>query len=303
MGIYVVTGAASGMGHAVVERLRAESHDVVTVDLRDADVTADLSTPEGRRTAAEHVLERTGGRLSGAVLAAGLGPVPGREEVIAQVNYVAPVELLDAWRPALAATAADAGISSKVVVFGSNSASVTPGIPGSLVRSYLRDRPRVRARIVRLLGRNGAAFTYGASKLALSRWVRVEAVKPAWAGAGIRLNVIAPGAILTPLLQAQLDGPDHERIETFPIPTGGYGDPSHLADWVVFMLSPSADFLCGSVVYVDGGTDAYFRAGAWPASSGLASIPRWFLRMRAFRPASAQPGSARGGGATRTARS
>jgi NAD(P)-dependent dehydrogenase (short-subunit alcohol dehydrogenase family) len=178
MGIYVVTGAASGMGHAVVDRLRAEHHDVVTVDLRDADVTADLSTPEGRRTAAEEVLERTGGRLDGAVLAAGLGPVPGREEVIAQVNYVAPVELLEAWRPALASTAADTGISSKVVVFGSNSASVTPGIPGSLVRSYLRDRPRTRARIVRLLGRNGAAFTYGASKLALSRWVRGEAVKP-----------------------------------------------------------------------------------------------------------------------------
>jgi NAD(P)-dependent dehydrogenase (short-subunit alcohol dehydrogenase family) len=218
--------------------------------------------------------------------------VPGREEAIAQVNYVAPVELLDAWRPALASAAVDSGRSSKVVVFGSNSASVTPGIPGVLVRSFLRDRPRTRARIVGLLGRNGAAFTYGASKLALSRWVRGEAVKPAWAGAGIRLNVIAPGAILTPLLQAQLDGPDHERIETFPIPTGGYGEPGHIADWVVFMLSPAADFLCGSVIYVDGGTDAYFRAAAWPASSGLATIPRWFLRMKAFRPADRDVSSA-----------
>lgn len=284
MGTYVVTGAASGMGNAVVERLRSAGHTVVTVDLHDADVDVDLATDAGRRTAATEVLARTGDRLDGAVLAAGLGPVPGREETIAQVNYVAPVALLDAWRDALARGAAAAGASSKVVVFGSNSASVTPGIPGVLVRSYLRDRPRTRARIVRLMGRNGAAFTYGASKLALTRWARRLAVTPQWAGAGIRLNVLAPGAIMTPLLRAQLDGPDRERIETFPVPTGGYGDAGQIADWVVFMLSPAADFLCGSVVYVDGGTDAFFRADAWPASSGLASIPRWFRRMRSFTP-------------------
>jgi NAD(P)-dependent dehydrogenase (short-subunit alcohol dehydrogenase family) len=282
MGSYAVTGSASGMGRAVVERLRAAGHDVITVDLRDADVAADLSTADGRRTALREVLDRSGGVLHGAVLAAGLGPVPGREEAVAQVNFVAPVALLEGWRDALARGAAESGAASKVVVFGSNSASVTPGIPGLLVSSYLRDRPRLRARIMRLLGRNGAAFTYGASKLALARWVRRRAVTTAWAGAGIRLNVIAPGAVLTPLLEAQLAGPDRERIETFPVPTGGYGDPGDIADWVVFMLGPAADFLCGSVIYVDGGTDAYFRSDAWPASSGLASIPRWFARMKAF---------------------
>lgn len=286
MGTYVVTGAASGMGHAAAERLRSAGHAVVTVDLRDADVVADLATDAGRRTAVAQVLARAGDRLDGAVLAAGLGPVPGREETIAQVNYVAPVALLLAWRDALARAAADSGTSSKVVVFGSNSASVTPGIPGALVRSYLRDRPRSRARLVRLMGRYGAAFTYGASKLALTRWARRLAVRPEWAGAGIRVNVLAPGAIMTPLLQAQLDGPDRERVETFPVPTGGYGDAGQIADWVAFMLSPAADFLCGSVVYVDGGTDAYFRADAWPSSSGPASIPGWFRRMRAFRPTS-----------------
>jgi len=282
MPTYAVTGAASGMGLAVAERLRGDGHTVVTVDLHDADIVADLSTEEGRRHASREVLDRTDGTLHGAVLAAGLGPVPGREEPIAQVNFVAPVRLLEAWRPALAATAATSGTSSKVVVFGSNSASVTPGIPGALVGSFLKDRPRLRAAVTRPLGKNGAAFTYGASKLSLARWARREAVKPSWAGSGIRLNVIAPGAILTPLLQAQLDGPDHERIETFPVPTGGYGRAEDIAAWAVFMLSPAAEFLCGSVLYVDGGTDAYFRADAWPSSSGVASIPGWFRKMRAF---------------------
>lgn len=282
MSTYVVTGSASGMGAEVVGRLAAAGHEVITVDLRDADVVADLSTPAGRQTAVSEVLARAGGTLHGAVLAAGLGPVPGREETIAQVNYVAPTEMLAAWRETLAATAAASGVPSKVVVFGSNSASVTPGIPESLVRSFLRNRPGTRARVLRLFGKNAPPFAYGGSKLALSRWVRRTAVTPAWAGSGIRLNAIAPGAVLTPLLQTQLDGPDRDRIETFPVPVGGYGDAGQIADWVVFMLSPAADFLCGSVVYVDGGTDAYFRGDAWPRSTSMASIPRWLLRARAF---------------------
>ncbi|WP_182524280.1 SDR family oxidoreductase [Nocardioides dongkuii] len=282
MGTYAVTGAASGMGREVVDRLRAAGHTTITVDLRDADVVADLATPAGRRTAVAGVLARAAGSLDGAVLAAGVGPVRGREELIAQVNYVAPTELLLAWRDTLAATAAGTGVSSKVVVFGSNSASVTPGIPGALVAAHLHDRPGVRARLLKVFGPNAAAFAYGGSKLALSRWVRRTAVAPEWAGSGIRLNAIAPGAIMTPLLQTQLDGPDRDRIESFPVPVGGLGDAGQIAEWAVFMLSPAADFLCGSVVYVDGGTDAYFRGSAWPASSSMLSVPRWLLRSRAF---------------------
>lgn len=282
MPTYAVTGSASGMGSEVVARLRVEGHRVVTVDLRDADVVVDLATAEGRTTAARSVLDLAGDELAGVVLAAGLGPVVGREELIAQVNYVAPTELLLAWRDALAATAASSGVPSKVVVFGSNSASVIPGIPGVLVRSFLQDRPATRARVLRLLGAHGASFAYGASKLALARWVRATAVTPAWAGSGIRLNAIAPGAVLTPLLQTQLDGPDHDRVESFPVPVGGFGDPAALAQWVVFMLSPAADFLCGSVVYVDGGSDAWFRGSDWPASLPLTAVPRWLRRSRAF---------------------
>ena len=282
MGTYVVTGSASGMGAAVVERLRAAGHDVITVDIRDADIAADLSDPVALRHAATEVLERAGGALHGAVLAAGVGPEAGREGLIAAVNYTAPTVLLGRWRDALASAAASSGTSSKVVVFGSNSASVTPGIPTALVRTFLNNRPVARRRLLRLFGKNAPAFAYGASKLALSRWVRRTAPTVEWAGSGIRLNVIAPGAIATPLLQAQLDGPDRERIETFPIPTGSYGDPGHIADWAVFMLSPSADFLCGSVIYVDGGSDAYFRADSWPASAPLRTVPRFLKQVASF---------------------
>ena len=84
MSTHAVTGSASGMGRAVVERLRRAGHTVIAVDIRDADVVADLSTAAGRRTAADEVLTACGGRLDGAVLAAGLGrPTKGAERMAA----------------------------------------------------------------------------------------------------------------------------------------------------------------------------------------------------------------------------
>lgn len=51
----------------------------------------------------------------------------------------------------------------------------------------------------------------------------------------------------------------------------------------MFMLSDAADFLCGSEDFVDGGSDAYFRADVWPRVVGLPAIYRCLKRMRAFR--------------------
>lgn len=53
MGVCAVTGAASGIGLAVKERLEADGHDVITVDIRDADLVADLSD----RTQVEGAIE------------------------------------------------------------------------------------------------------------------------------------------------------------------------------------------------------------------------------------------------------
>jgi NAD(P)-dependent dehydrogenase (short-subunit alcohol dehydrogenase family) len=278
---YAVTGAASGMGRAVAERLAAAGHTVIDVDIRDATVTADLSTPEGRRTAADAVLQKAGDRLDGAVLAAGLGPAPGRlrPRLIAEVNYLGVVELLEAWRSALAATD-----RAKVVVFSSNATTTVPMVPRRAVDALLDGNVAKAVSTLWIFGRNAPTYAYAASKIAVSRWVRRHAVTPEWAGAGIRLNAIAPGAIRTPLLDKQLETPAEARqIRSFPVPVGGFGDPGHLADWVLLMLSESADFLCGSVVFVDGGSDAWFRADEWPRPVPARALRRYLGRMRAFR--------------------
>lgn len=265
------------MGLATARRLRDAGHSVIGVDIREADVVADLSTPEGRSLAASGVLAATDGRLDGAVLAAGLGPGGGAERprLIAAVNYLGVVELLERWQPALAAAG-----NAKVVVLSSNSTTTTPAVPSRTVRALLSGDVERALRSVRMFGSARSVVLYAASKIAVSRWVRRHAIGPLWAGAGIRLNALAPGAVMTPLLEEQLANPRQAKaVRRFPIPVGGFGQPEQLAAWVCFMLSDAADFLCGSVVFVDGGTDAHFRTDDWPKAvpaRRLVSYPRRF---------------------------
>lgn len=269
-----VTGSASGMGAAAAALLRASGDRVIGVDLRDADVIADLSTDAGRSHAVRTVLDLAGGRLDGAVCAAGLGPVTGRERLIAEVNYRGVVDLLHGWRAALARAE-----RAKVVVIGSNSTTTTPLVSRRAVRAFRDDDLDAAVRRLARPRRLAAARTYAASKVAVTRWAREQAVQADWAGAGVRLNVLAPGAVRTPLLEEQLAGPEGSRVRSFPIPIGEFGEPALIAEWVRFLLSPAADFLVGAFVVVDGGSDAWFRADDWPSPVPLRALPRFVRRM------------------------
>ena len=48
-------------------------------------------------------------------------------------------------------------------------------------------------------------------------------------------------------------------------PAGGPTTPDLMAEWIEFLLGPAAGFACGSIIYVDGGTDALLRSDDWPA--------------------------------------
>lgn len=281
MGVYVVTGAASGMGRAAVEQLRWEGHRAIGVDLHNADVIADLSTEEGRAHAIAEIHKSAGPRLEGAVLAAGLGPIPGREALIAKVNFLGVVELLEGIHDLLAAAG-----NAKVVIFSSNSTTTVPGIPKELIAAFKeRDIDRALA-IGEAAGPDAfPTFMYAGSKTAITHWMRTIGVTDDWAGRGIRVNALAPGAVRTPLIEKQLADPELAKaIKSFPIPVREFGKPEEVAKWVIFMLSPAANFLCGSVIFLDGGTDAYFRADDWPHAMPNEEYPRYLQKMADFNP-------------------
>jgi NAD(P)-dependent dehydrogenase (short-subunit alcohol dehydrogenase family) len=252
MRVSAVTGSASGIGAAIRARLTRDGQRVIGIDLRNADVVADLGTPDGRAAAIAAVERESGGRLDGLVVCAGVGPQIADKPLIVSLNYFGAQVLLDGLRAALAG-----GRQAAAVAISSNSSSL-PNTDSPLVTACLEgDEHEAR----RLAGTLEGQPVYGGSKLALTRWVRRHAPRPAWAGAGIRLNAVAPGPIQTPLLQGGLDDARYgPAIRGFPIPTGGFGAPDDIAAAVAFLLGPEARFCCGSVLFVDGGTDALLRA-------------------------------------------
>ncbi|HVO25306.1 MAG TPA: SDR family oxidoreductase [Candidatus Margulisiibacteriota bacterium] len=251
MAIFVVTGSASGIGLATRQRLAAAGDDVIGVDLRDAEVLADLATPAGRAAAIAAVLQGTRGCIDGLVACAGVGPEVEPWSSIVSLNYFGAQVLLDGLRPALAEAEAPAAVAV------SSNAATLPNADTPLVDACLAGNETGAREIALTLDGHR---TYAGSKLALARWVRRNAPGADWAANGIRLNAVAPGAVLTPLLQRGLDHPAYgPAIRNFPIPLGDFGSPDQIAAAIVFLLSPEASFCCGSVLFVDGGTDALLR--------------------------------------------
>ena len=261
-----ITGSGSGIGAATRELMESQSVNVIGIDIRNAEIQSDLGTREGRQEAISSTLDMAGGKLDGLVTCAGVS-VPFDPKLMLSINWFGTMELLEGFKGALA----KGDENSYVVAVSSNSTTITPNIPDELVSCCLdRDEPKAYALLDGLDSPEDMAISYAASKLAVARYVRLNAPSEDWAGNGIRLNAICPGAIMTPLLESGINDPVFgSAIKHLPIPVGDFGSPNLIAKWIAMMLSSAADFMCGSLVFVDGGSDALIRPNDWPRSFAI----------------------------------
>lgn len=251
---YVVTGSASGIGAETAALLRERGNRVIGVDLRNADVVADLSTPAGRVQAAADVTAAAGGTVDGVVAAAGISaPI----SLTVAVNFFGVTEFLEALQPALAKSAAP-----RVAVV-SSMASLQPNSP-ELVEALLSGDEAAARAIGDELAAKGPEtgyLNYPSSKRALSRWIRREGVTARWAGAGIPLNAIAPGTVLTPMT-VELLATEQGRAMVdshVPMPLNGHSEPIVIARALAWLASEENTHMTGQTIYVDGGADASLR--------------------------------------------
>ena len=92
---------------------------------------------------------------------------------------------------------------------------------------------------------------YAAAKGGLRMLMRNAALE--LATLGIRVNNIAPGAIATPINEATLEDPEQlERLSRL-VPMGRMGTPEEVAEVALFLASSSSAYVTGSTYYVDGG--------------------------------------------------
>lgn len=247
----VISGCATGIGAALRSRLEAAGDRVVGIDLRGAEIEADLSSADGRAAATEAVRDRFEDGLDRLVLCAGLGGHASDPARVASLNYFGVTELLDSLLPALRR-----GEGPAAVAIASNSAQLAPEITDWPLVQALLSGDEQHARSV--ADETSGQAVYIASKNAVGRAVRRRAKE--WGEAGVRLNAVAPGTTRTPLLEAGLAEPGAGRaIRSFPVPLGRWAAPHEIAAVIAFLLGPEAGFVHGAVWYVDGGSDASIR--------------------------------------------
>ena len=246
MGTIVVTGGSRGIGAAVCRLLGTAGHDVLVNYASDeaaADaVVTDVEAAGARAMAVRgDVSDETDvrrifdaaaelGPLTGLVNNAGItGNTPGRldEQDVATVRRVLDVNVTGVFlcsREAVRRMSTRYGGDGGVIVNVSSTAAHR-GSPGEWVH-------------------------YAASKAAvetMSKGLAEEVARE-----GIRVNTVAPGMVESDL-HAAAGLPDRlDRIAPL-IPLGRAGQPLEIAEGIVWLLSPAASFVTGSVLTISGG--------------------------------------------------
>jgi len=244
--IALITGAASGIGLRTAERFAEEGASVVLAD-RDEDwLAAALAavrviggehrsvvfdvTLEAAWIDAVQQIDRAFGRLDILVNNAGYG----RFQTIEETSFAD-------WRAILAVNLDSVFLGTKYCL-----PLLARSGKGSIVNiSSIRG-------LVAGLG-TGA---YGASKGGVRLFTKSTALECAAAGNGVRANSVHPGQVETPLLTAAFADSERRRAAVDLIPLRRMGQPTEIAEAIVFLASDASSFMTGSEVVVDGGFTA-----------------------------------------------
>nr|WP_079166147.1 SDR family oxidoreductase [Streptomyces oceani] len=266
---YLVTGSASGIGKAILLRLRDEGYRVIGVDLKDADICVDISLPEGRKELTERAGELTDGRLDAVIACAGVREFSPRT---VQVNYFGTVATLEGLRPMLAL-----GENPRAVAV--SSMACIHDYDSGVVKSCLAEDEGAAVAASEKVPNEDVTLLYGSSKVALSKWIRRTAISQEWAGYGIPLNAIAPGIVVTPMAQPLFDDPAaREVLEHCPMPLSGFAEPEQVASLLAWLTSPENTHLTGQILFIDGGAEVSWQPDALTWASAGEPRHRTFLR-------------------------
>ncbi len=231
-----VTGAASGIGQACVERFRADGATVATLDIvGDVDHLVDVRDEPAVRDAVAATVEKYG-RLDVVVNAAGVaggGPV-----------HMVPLE---EWERVIGINLTGTFLVCKYAA----EAMLRQG-SGSIVNI---------SSIEGIEGTEGGS-AYNASKAGVILLTKTMAID--YGLHGIRANAICPGGIDTPLLRDLIDAPGMEVYRSTMLAAhklGRFGRADEIAAVASFLASDDASCVTGHAMVADGGMTAGLRPG------------------------------------------
>ena len=262
----VITGSQTGMGFSTRQLLEKNGVKVIGVsNSGDPEINADLSTKEGVDYAVSEIIKLSNGQIDGVFANAGVDNE--NAELVFGVNYFGIIQMLTSLQPYLKKSN-----NGRVVINASNSVVITPGIPSDAVDALLNFEKEKAFELIK----NNPKYTYQVSKVAITKWARHNAHKADWAGSNISMNIIAPGAVLTPLIEHDMKDPRKAAgINMLPKPIGEIPKPDNIAPLVKFLLLDDSRFIIGQYIVIDGGTEVTWREKDHPKT--------WDITAEEFR--------------------
>jgi NAD(P)-dependent dehydrogenase (short-subunit alcohol dehydrogenase family) len=235
--VALVTGGASGIGRATVDRLVEDGLAVVIADIQDeAGEAAAAAVRDAGGDAVYRHLDVADEASWNDVVAATLRD-QGRIDVLvnnAGIGDTAPLEetSLEKYDQVVAVTQTSVFLGMKAAADALKASG-----SGSVINV---------SSIFGIVGGFGASPAYTAAKGAVRNLTKNVALL--WAQQGVRVNSVHPGFIQTPIL-----GETDRTMLQEVTPMGRLGEPAEVAAAIAFLASPEASFITGAEVYVDGG--------------------------------------------------
>lgn len=239
--VALVTGAAQGIGLAIATGLRDAGARVALVDINESALVEAAGSLGGAsddvRTYAVDLMDTDAAAALPATVAAEFGRLDiavnnaGRRGIFGFLDYP-----LDDWQQTLALNLTAPFLISReagriMVAQGGGSIVNVTSVAADLAF--------------------GDRSAYNASKAGLV--MLTKSVARELGGRGVRSNAVAPGIIETPINSAYLKDSPVTGVILDGTPMGHWGQPEDIAAAVVFLCTPGAKFVNGTVIHVDGG--------------------------------------------------
>ena len=236
----LVTGAGRGIGAAMAEALAAAGADIVLWGRSESSLRETQETCSSLGREVSTVIGDLSDPEEAARTARQLGDQRPVDILVNNAGMISRAPALEVaysdWQRVVATNLDSAFVLSQAV-----GAGMVERRRGSVINT---------ASLLSFQGGINVA-SYTASKHALAGLTKALANE--WAQYGVTVNAIAPGYIATDNTSALRADPDREAAIRARIPAGRWGTPEDLVGAVVFLAGPSARYVTGHTLVVDGG--------------------------------------------------